>query len=362
MEKETLKKGYPYYKQIAENILENINTGKFAPGSKIPTEKELIFQYEISITTVRRAVEELCRQGFLVKHQGRGTYVCEEPFSGNIGIVTPSISSSWEPMISELKKVLRKNNYKLLVYPYKWKDIGEYLEAVDHCSWENSGGIIFPSYYTGGEIIARLKKLQFEKFPFVLIEKNYQPDIKADFVGVDYCDGIRNIVRTIGNKHKKAGIFIDKNSASAEGALSGYREGLKEEGITFNSRLVKNVSMDVESIKKATEEIIKEKPTAVICLCSQVTIFTLRTLIKDGIKVPQQIEVIGAGNLNNILSLGIPVKTLVSPREEIGKKAGEILINKIRNKTKRTRKVFLKPSFLTEDSFSQPESLDLIQI
>lgn len=48
---------------------------KYKTNEKIPPEPELSAEYSVSRITVRRAVEELCAEGYLVKMQGRGTFV-----------------------------------------------------------------------------------------------------------------------------------------------------------------------------------------------------------------------------------------------------------------------------------------------
>ena len=65
----------PLYQQIKEDIKSAIEQGKYKPKEKIPPEPELSAEYSVSRITVRRAVEELCNEGYLVKMQGRGTFV-----------------------------------------------------------------------------------------------------------------------------------------------------------------------------------------------------------------------------------------------------------------------------------------------
>ena len=65
----------PLFEQIKEDIKSKIQRGIYSPGAKIPTEVELIAEYDVSRITIRRAVEELCKEGYLEKNQGRGTYV-----------------------------------------------------------------------------------------------------------------------------------------------------------------------------------------------------------------------------------------------------------------------------------------------
>ena len=65
----------PLYQHIKEDIKAAIQSGKYQPKEKIPPEPELSAEYSVSRITVRRAVEELCTEGYLVKLQGRGTFV-----------------------------------------------------------------------------------------------------------------------------------------------------------------------------------------------------------------------------------------------------------------------------------------------
>ena len=65
----------PLYKQLMDIITQQIKNGTYKPGEKIPPEPELADLYQVSRITVRRTVEELCTQGYLIKHQGKGTFV-----------------------------------------------------------------------------------------------------------------------------------------------------------------------------------------------------------------------------------------------------------------------------------------------
>ncbi|HIU76686.1 MAG TPA: GntR family transcriptional regulator [Candidatus Pelethocola excrementipullorum] len=65
----------PLYQQLKEEIKLSITSGNLKPGQKIPTETELSDKYDISRITVRRAIEELCQEDFLIKKQGKGTFV-----------------------------------------------------------------------------------------------------------------------------------------------------------------------------------------------------------------------------------------------------------------------------------------------
>lgn len=65
----------PLYQQLKESLRGSIINGKLKSGDKIPTEVELSEKYNISRVTVRKAILELVDEGYLVKKQGKGTFV-----------------------------------------------------------------------------------------------------------------------------------------------------------------------------------------------------------------------------------------------------------------------------------------------
>ena len=65
----------PLYMQLKEAIKAATKDGTYPDNEKIPTEIELSEHYKVSRITVRRAVEELCQENYLVKRQGKGTFV-----------------------------------------------------------------------------------------------------------------------------------------------------------------------------------------------------------------------------------------------------------------------------------------------
>jgi GntR family transcriptional regulator len=63
------------YVQIYSIILDKIESGAWPAGTQIPSEDELCRIYDVSKVTVREAVQELVREGYLKRQQGKGTFV-----------------------------------------------------------------------------------------------------------------------------------------------------------------------------------------------------------------------------------------------------------------------------------------------
>lgn len=68
----------PPYRQIAEILRRRITTGKYPPDSRIPTESELVEEFEVARSTARRAVEVLREAGLIYTVPNRGSYVVRQ--------------------------------------------------------------------------------------------------------------------------------------------------------------------------------------------------------------------------------------------------------------------------------------------
>ncbi|MFH1136779.1 MAG: GntR family transcriptional regulator [Pseudomonadota bacterium] len=70
-------KSIPLYRKVAETVKQRILNNQYAAGGLIPPARELADEFEVSNITIRKAMEVLTSEGFLVPRQGWGTMVAE---------------------------------------------------------------------------------------------------------------------------------------------------------------------------------------------------------------------------------------------------------------------------------------------
>jgi DNA-binding GntR family transcriptional regulator len=70
--------GRPAYLQIADALREQLRSGHYPPGARLPSERELIERWGVSSRTIRVAVDQLRAEGLVVSYQGRGVFVREQ--------------------------------------------------------------------------------------------------------------------------------------------------------------------------------------------------------------------------------------------------------------------------------------------
>ena len=66
------------YQQIVDGIKLEVATGRLSSGDELPSFRVLAGQLLVSLITVKRAYEELEREGIIYRRQGRGTFVAEQ--------------------------------------------------------------------------------------------------------------------------------------------------------------------------------------------------------------------------------------------------------------------------------------------
>ncbi len=76
------------YMQLYEIIKRKIESNEWTVGSQIPTEEELCKLFNVSRATVRTAILELVRQGYLKRQQGKGTFIFRNIIAEGLTMVT----------------------------------------------------------------------------------------------------------------------------------------------------------------------------------------------------------------------------------------------------------------------------------
>jgi len=67
--------GMPLFRQAKRSLIKLIESGKYAPGDCLPSEFVIANGLQISIGTLRKAVDELVSENVLIRRQGKGTFV-----------------------------------------------------------------------------------------------------------------------------------------------------------------------------------------------------------------------------------------------------------------------------------------------
>ena len=98
----------PLYFQLKEQIKQKILSGEYEEGDLIPSEREFSISYELSSTTIRRALNDLVQENFLERKAGKGTFVRRKKVKRDLRKVLGFTKNMTEMGLTPSTKVLSK--------------------------------------------------------------------------------------------------------------------------------------------------------------------------------------------------------------------------------------------------------------
>lgn len=168
----------PLYSQLIDIIIEKIENGEYKGNDKVNSERELCQKYDISRSTVRQAIQELTREGYLYSVQGKGTFISPEKFKQNL--------LNFYSFTEEMKKQGKTPKSKVLDFEIINSD-----EILSEKMKINKGEKLlkFTRLRLADDIPMMLETtyLSFLKFPYITkeqLEKNALYDILNDIYNI----------------------------------------------------------------------------------------------------------------------------------------------------------------------------------
>jgi GntR family transcriptional regulator len=99
----------PLYQQVRDALRRRLAAGEYTPGQKLPSETQLAAELNVHRLTVRRAVDELAREGLLQARQGSGTFVTHRrlPIAVTLPLARDEFAASLEQQMRSLGRRYR---------------------------------------------------------------------------------------------------------------------------------------------------------------------------------------------------------------------------------------------------------------
>ena len=332
------------YAQIVGKLRERILSGEFANGTRIPTEFEIAQRYHVSRGTVRQALSELAHEGLLERIQGSGTFVRysaptqEQPgllsVQKSVGVILDEAGDELNiKILLGLEQAVKPRGYQL-IFAFSENNAQIQTRNIARLRPITAGLVIFPISDTPFDhTIAQLKA---DDFPFVLVDR-YLSELDSDYVVSDNRGGgyraTEHLVilghTRIGFAYSHAGGIL---TTSVRDRWEGYRKALYEYNRSYDESLIfHHVFTSADQSSSIYEEILRrpDRPSAIFAVNDEVALNFIKAASKLGLRVPDDLAVVGFDNLSYAEHLSVPLTTIVQQGTEIGLHAGTLLINRI---------------------------------
>jgi LacI family transcriptional regulator len=196
-----------------------------------------------------------------------------------------------------------------------------------------------------------IDQLALHSNPYVLIDRNFSK-VKSNFVGTD-----DEAVGRIATEHlirmgcRRVAHISGRSNSTGHGRLKGYQAALQAHGIRYREEyVVSRPHVDADSTdqgKQAMQMLLERKvpPDGVFCYNDPLAIGAMEKIFEAGLSVPNDIAVIGCGNLHYDSSLRVPLSSIDQQSSNIGRRAGEVVLEIIESKVpKPPQKIVLEPT------------------
>ncbi|SHO59204.1 HTH-type transcriptional repressor PurR [Vibrio quintilis] len=134
--------------------------------------------------------------------------------------------------------------------------------------------------------------------------------------------------------------------------ILGYRRAMSEANLPTNDDWILEGNFECDTAVLAADKIIAmdEKPTAIFCFNDTMALGLMSRLQQRGIKIPEDMSVIGYDNIEISEYFSPPLTTIHQPKRRVGKNAFEILLERIKNKEHERRIFEMHPEIVARDT------------
>jgi DNA-binding LacI/PurR family transcriptional regulator len=343
------------YREILEKIQDDITSGKYKPGQRLPSEAELVRRYGTSRMTVFRAMHELQSQGIVTRRVGSGTFVAQNANSGShvFGLLIPELGQTeiFEVICKGMMEAPQAIHHSLLwgnaaSKENEKEEIAEQL--CRHYIAKKVSGVFFapvefsPSRYEANHrIVAALDKA---RIPVVLLDRCLEPYPRRsnyDLVGIDNRrTGYMATEHLIRAGAKRITFFARPNSApTVDARIAGYREAIQ---VLSKQTDRGSVSLGDASDSTFVKSVLaKHRPDAFLCANDHTAGNLMHTLLSLDKRIPEDIRMVGIDDVKYARLLPVPLTTQHQPCRDIGRIALSIMLDRISNPDFPARDVLL---------------------
>ncbi len=273
-----------------------------------------------------------------------------------IGVIIPGINSFFTKFLDGINETCKAKGYSIIIATpsdYKKAYISErgsfdllYSKRVD-------GILYFPTGITA-DYFSILEELA-EKLPIVSVEREIDGVESIPAVIQDNYEGCVRAVKYLMSKgHKNIGFLRGPECfKTVVERYRGYVDSVTKYGLTIDKEWILSGTLSINSGYRAVKEMIMKNrplPTAILAANDNMAIGAMRAFLESGIKIPEQVAVMGFDNIEMGEYLYPSLTSVNQEHYAMGESAAELLIEYIENKKVSKRKIIMVQEIVERES------------
>lgn len=364
MKKLVKSSSQPMHLQLKELIREKIAKGEYKIGDKIPTTSELCRNYEVSLTTVRRAILDLIAEGLLKGAPGKGTFVLarERPTQRRqtklVGVIFTDVISNpfFLTLFQGVSDWVSARGYHLVVSASNNSPEKEARLLQELVEKGVEGFIVAPALLNRTHSADHaLREIIATGLPVVFVDRKLE-GFQVDYVTSDNRAGARAATQYLLDLgHRRIAFVKSIEANTVQERLEGYRGAIEASGGSFDPLLVKRFHVELENEESGfanTMELLHmaEPPTAIFACNDVLALGVYRACYELGLSIPRDVSVVGYDDATFGASLIPPLTTVRQPIYEMGIRAGDLLMGRILGEERDATEIVLQSRLVERGS------------
>ena len=356
------------YEQIYRALEQDIRSGRWKQGDRLPSEAQLVRQFGASRITVGRAVRDLQAAGLVERRAGSGTYVQEARSAGTFGLLIPDLGETdiFEPICKGMMASPLAREHALgwgrATGPGGSKEERAWDLCRQYIDRKVTGVFFAPLEFAEGrdEVNERIAQaLDAAHVPVVLLDRTVAPYPGRghhDIVGIDNRRAgyvvTEHLLRLGARRISFVGALHAAGTVDAREA--GYREALYAWGAPFERMQAHRIDpADAKSVGAVME---RDRPDGIVCANDWTAARVMRTLLELGHSLPRDVRLVGIDDLEYASLLPVPLTTLRQPTGQIGAAALRAMLDRIDHPDFPTRDILLHGALVVRRSCGASEA------
>ena len=273
-----------------------------------------------------------------------------------VGVVVPEIAHSFfAEIISGIEEVLEKAGYDILLCHSRSDPARERSEIQALIESQIDGLVVAPEQPQKDPI--PFLDLQKRKIPFVLVDRFF-PGWEFSTVRLD--DEAAGCLATdflIRLGHRRIAHISGPDVSTGSLRRKGFLKALRKHGLAAPKELIVQANYGIDQGGEAMRKLLQlePRPTAVFAANDPQALGAIYVCRDAGLRVPEDISIVGAGNIEGVYHPNPFLTTIDWPRQELGNMAAWILLRAIEKRGARQPEVHVfPPQLLTRHSTAAP--------
>ena len=357
------------HSEISRHLETEIASGKYGDGARLPSEVQLVKQFNVSRPTVARALRDLEAKDLIERRAGSGTYVrsnSERTTASRIlGLLVPGLANTeiFQIICGEIASLARVGEYGLLwggsTNPRVETD-ASLKHAEEICKQfidrKISGVFFAPAELQSGQKEANThlaESLREAGIPVVLLDRDlmeFPGRSDFDLVGLDNMASGFMVAEHLIKLGCRKPLFVARpfSAATVNARIAGVREAIVRHHIEPAANWVR--FGDPADLKFVRSLVAGRQADAFICANDDTAAVLLRTLESEGVRAPRDVRVVGFDDVKYATLVSVPLTTIHQPCRDIAVMAFRTMMERLAEPTLPARSISLTPRLVVRES------------